>query len=913
MSASTTYTERSWAIDLISHINSLVSSLNRPIQGAGGEQSVGTTEGRLFPDVLLFGDRTSGLIMQGWELKMPDTAIDAPDLICNARRKAIALDLDSFVVWNVSEAQLHVREKGADVYTCSKKWLDLAHITSRDQVSGSRSEWKQLATKIIDYLNDMFDNRSLGGRQFWDVYKSGGIAALIMENSNLVRDAIEGAAKQSRDLRAEIDLWWVRHKLEYGGISDPYSILAQANIWNWIGKFLFAYILQETDNVARGVCQIGHNETPQEALRFFERLSARCNFWTIFAPTVGLSVVADRAWDQILQFNALLAELRVSHIEQSQLSDILEATVDVAVRKLRGQYTTPAALANLLVGLCINNIETDRLLDPCCGSGTIARAALQQKLDNQVLPERAASQVFAGDLDPQAVQIATFALAQPKLMNVPLRVYQKDLFQLKTREPLTFRHPQTGKEVVEETGEFDSIITNPPFVGQDGRDGYRKAITSLSSTIGADVARLPTNSDVTAYVPFCLHPLLAPHGRLGLIVTNAWLGTGWGEQFFGLIQRYFILRFVITSGAGRWFQNSDVVANILILDKKNVSDETNPPITFVVLMRRLENLTSADEIRSVVAQILQGSPFEDTIRIRTVSQSRIQEFHRYGLGSNAQFVDCDWVLSLPLVPVSRYFAISRGERRGWNEMFYPGAEHGIEAEYIKPVLRTPRDVSHYTVATKEGAFSCSRTVAELQNLGHSGAINWIRRFEGRTNPLGRPLPEVLSQPGKHWYEMSTDAQADLAMPLNFGTRLFIAQLRPRAFVDQRLIQFGAYDGIDIDLCFALLNCSMSLFMIEAMGFGRALGALDLSKNKVEKFMHMLDPNVLSDLQAEEVKKAFGPLRRRKILDILTELEQEDRQNFDNVVKDVFEIEVSTDEVYECLRRLVDIRQCGREA
>jgi hypothetical protein len=80
------YNERSWAIDIISYINSIVQK-NAPIQKAGGEYSIAKDSQVLFPDVLLFGDQSSGNILQGWELKMPDTLIDDLALINNASTK----------------------------------------------------------------------------------------------------------------------------------------------------------------------------------------------------------------------------------------------------------------------------------------------------------------------------------------------------------------------------------------------------------------------------------------------------------------------------------------------------------------------------------------------------------------------------------------------------------------------------------------------------------------------------------------------------------------------------------------------------------------------------------------------------------------------------------------------------------
>ncbi|MGC3973222.1 MAG: hypothetical protein QM771_02390 [Nitrospira sp.] len=82
-----TYNERSWAIDLIGYIKGQVAQNNRSIKDAGGEQTIRADGGSLFPDVLLFGDRETARILQGWELKMPDTGIDDYEFRSNARQR----------------------------------------------------------------------------------------------------------------------------------------------------------------------------------------------------------------------------------------------------------------------------------------------------------------------------------------------------------------------------------------------------------------------------------------------------------------------------------------------------------------------------------------------------------------------------------------------------------------------------------------------------------------------------------------------------------------------------------------------------------------------------------------------------------------------------------------------------------
>ncbi len=908
-----TYNERSWAIDLIGHVKQIAASSNCSIMDAGGEQTVRAEGGMLFPDVLLFGDRATARILQGWELKMPDTSIDDQEFRQNAERKARILGLDSFLLWNVSYARLYVKDAATNIFYLNKQWDQLSFVSTRASVVPNQAAWKALAAEIVNYLNDLFDRNTLEGRQFIDAYKTGGITSLILENTDTVANALRQAAKRDVRLSAEITLWWHQNQLEYQG-KDRWNVLAQANLSNWIGKFLFAHILQGLDNRAQAVTQINDESTPLNALAIFEQLSQQCNFWTIFSPSTGLSILPERCWSQLKQFHKLLTDIRVGSIDQEQLSGILEATSEAAVRKLRGQYPTPLPLARLLIHLCVRNVEEDRVLDPCCGSGTIARAALEQKIQNEVTPKAATDAVFAGDQDAQAIQIATLAMAKPFLMHMPLRLFCKDAFQLSPDTTLEFRNPSTGKVFAEQIGRFQAIASNLPFVAQEGRSQYGKAIAAINSSFNDQMVPLSGRADVAAYLPFALHPLLEKEGRLGIIITNAWLGTGWGSQFFDLIRDYYKLKSVVTSGAGRWFQNSKVVTNILLLEKREMEEvsaaagKDEELIDFVVLARPIEELADKEAVSVAAAQIELGQAQSDAMTIHSVSGKKLTRFRAYGLGGNAQFVDCDWVLDLPLTPLRSLFSISRGERRGWDEMFYPVAGHGIEVDYIKPVLKSSTEIVGYATAARSDAFSCSLTLEELHQLDHTGALRWIERFQNALNSKGEPLTKALSMPGRYWYEMRTEALAELVMPLNYHTRLFVARLDVPSFVNQRLISLSPKPGVDVDLFHALLNSAISLFITEGMGFGRGLGVLDISASQVARFMHILDPAQISPQDAEAIKKAFQPLLQRNVLQIADELEQDDRCNFDDAVLKAFRLSVPRSRIYENLLSLVSIRQ-----
>jgi len=722
-----------------------------------------------------------------------------------------------------------------------------------------------------------------------------------MENSAEVSEALSEAMRRDARFRAEVVLWWDRYQAEYaGGLKE--QVLAQAIISNWIGKILFGHILREQDARAQEISAISDATTPIEALELFRTLSEECNFWTIFSDSLGLELIPVSAWDQLKQFNKLLNDLRVGSVDQGQLSGVLEATVEVAIRKLRGQYPTPIELARLLVNLCVQNVVTDKILDPCCGSGTIARAALEQKLAAGVAPNVASETVFAGDQDPQAVQIATFALAKPMLMHMPLRIFQRDAFSLTPTTTIDFRNPSNGAVFTEALGQFQAITSNLPFVAQAGRNQYGNAIASVSATIGAGGERFTGRADIAAYLPFALHPLLSNGGRLGIIITNAWLGTDWGDDFYKLLGRYYNLKSVITSGAGRWFRNSEVVTNILIMEKKAAPEVPSTDVNFVILTRPLEEMADDGAVQIAAAQIELGQTQNDTMTIRAVSPVNLERFRAFGLGGNAQFVNCDWILNLPLVPLKSIFKIRRGERRGKNDLFYPAAGHGIEANYIKPLAKSPSDFKRLSSQAAKEAFSCSLNETELEELGHTGALNWIRRFNTPDNIA------KLSRRNLFWYEMKADSLTDLVMFINFGDRLFVGRVDPPAFVDQRLVPLEPLEEVDIELCHALLNCTISMFITEGMGFGRGLGALDLNKDRIEDYFHILDPGRLNQDGIDRIKAAFEPLLRRDIMDVADELEQADRQAFDDTVLAVFNIAVDRQHIYDCLLCLVEIRQ-----
>lgn len=103
--------ERSWAIEIINQINAIADKNDLIIKRANGEITISQDNVHMFPDVLLFADRELNVILQGWELKMPDVPITDEVFVKDAQRKAIALGLDSCVIWNFTYAKFYVYDE----------------------------------------------------------------------------------------------------------------------------------------------------------------------------------------------------------------------------------------------------------------------------------------------------------------------------------------------------------------------------------------------------------------------------------------------------------------------------------------------------------------------------------------------------------------------------------------------------------------------------------------------------------------------------------------------------------------------------------------------------------------------------------------------------------------------------------
>jgi hypothetical protein len=882
-----TYNERSWAIDIISEIAIFSSKVNKPIKRAGGESTINTGKKRFFPDVLLYGENSD--ILMGWELKMPDTSISDTDFIENAKIKTEILKLNGFLLWNAKEAVLYLLEE--DEYKPYKNWdTSKGIIKSRVDVEGAKAIWVESLHLILRELNILFELGTIQSKTIIDSFSDNSIIDFILNNATKNAHALEEASKKDAKFRAEVKVWWRIFQHEYENRTQ-WEVLSEIILINWVHKILFANILTSFHDDAKAVYSIEIGITPLEATTIFNTISSTCDFWNIFQPQLGEKYITEESWSNIIELNLLLRDIELASIGQELLQSILENIVSISKRKVSGQFTTPMFLARLLVHFTLNDL-TQTLHDPCCGTGTIARATYDIKKEAGVDTVDALSTIFASDKVAFPLQMATLAITEAENIGNILQIFQHDASKLAVGQNIELRDPFDGSKINRPYKTVAHIASNLPFIRQEDlkilNPNIREETEKIIQKYLGRRVKLNAKSDLYAYLPFHFWELLEENGRLGVIISNSWLGTEWGTVFKNLLSQFFKIEFVITSGLNRWFNNADVVTNILVLEKKEVSSLSNSDITkFVTILEDLINIDTT-EIEILYENILTNT--ED--KRFNIVEYKTHEIIDIPLNWNTLFTDISWLNEVDnkLIYVNELFDINRGERRGWNAMFYPEKGHGIESEYIESILRTPRHIKTLIAHADTDAFCCSKSIKELKGLTHNGALSWINKFEyqlnnDKNNP--KPLPEVLNKPNSYWYEMNNSTMADLVASMNFDKRMFIAKLNKKSFVDQRLTRFTAKKKMDIDLIHALLNSLIGIFFIESLGFGRGLGALDLSSTRMRKYLRVLNLDLLTVEQINIIKKKFILVRDREIKNILQEFKEEDRVDFDNTVLEAF--------------------------
>lgn len=909
--------ERSWAIQLIQEITVYVK--NKPdfkIKRAGGESTINTGNQRMFPDVLLFGDENQSLILQGWELKMPDVSIDDFEFISDSWRKAENLGLSSTIIWNFRHAVLYIKNERTKKYEVIKRWDNSSLIsTDRTDVALYKSIWLKTLYEVVDEVNRYFFLGEFKPLRTGESFINSTSEAFIIQNKNVTSECLKELGKQDSVFSNFVDLWWDNASGEYiRDETDAYVAYAKVILLDWINKITFAHLIRSRFSTAEKILEIKEGTTPKDALTIFAEITSKCDFFSIFHSVDYEENLPEIVWDQLLEINSFLCDTRLDNIEQTDMQSLLENVIQVSQRIIIGQYTTDFRLANFLVRIATKNAN-GYCLDPCCGTGTFARAFLEYKLEKGVSINDVYRSVYASDRQSFPLQIARFSTISKESVNLPAIVFQKNVFDMTVGDFVYIVNPKNGERLKIEIPQFDTIVSNLPFIDFCRHNTHEEGDNLSKNKVALDVADkteicINDRSDYYMYIIFHLWYLLKIGGTACILTSNSWMSTSAGSLFINALSRYFVIKGIVKSGKGRWFQNAEIITTAFILEKKVISlPNFNDKVSFFLLNASLDELENRQIINKAVGSVLQNKEIDPEIMSRQeYSWQELTEVRKMNLSFNVGFHNVKWIIEnqSKFIPLGALFFVYRGAKTGQDKIFIPKNPEVVDKEYLSKMLKNSKGCNSLVAVPDNFFVTSDKTYSEMEELGHLKTIQYFSQFEGRLNK------SVLQHTGL-WYDLKdTKKKFSLITSLNPDKRLFFAKFTEPTCINQRLIGFiPKVHDTNIDICHALLNSIVGMFYIEATGFGRGAGALDLNKDKfAESFM--LNPSLLSNKQKEEILNSFYPLCNRKILPVEQELEQLDRQKFDTIVLKCYGMENLYEEIKSSLLSMMKVRLGVRE-
>jgi len=253
-----------------------------------------------------------------------------------------------------------------------------------------------------------------------------------------------------------------------------------------------------------------------------------------------------------------------------------EQKLDPAQRKRLGQFFTGVPLGKLLAHLALQP-DTRTVLDPMAGHGDLLDASQEAAAERGIPLER---------LDGIEIDIATADVCRNRLAElIPKEtapgssVLAADAFDPATPDAL----PTRG---------YDLIITNPPYVryqtrnGQSAatdpvRAGLERIVDSQRAEAGHATWKVLAQSysglaDLSVPAWILAGFLVRPGGRLALVVPATWRSRDYADVIRYLLLRCFAPETIVTDTQPGWFSDALVRTHLIIARRLTAAEARQP-------------------------------------------------------------------------------------------------------------------------------------------------------------------------------------------------------------------------------------------------------------------------------------------------------------------------------------------------
>jgi len=954
--------ERAWAGQIISWIKQSINDSTTIFQDATNDEGLKVASGRTkFPDVLLFTDKISGVVFNGWELKFPDTPADNSEMLENALEKAERLKSNSFVTWNGTEAIIW--KINDDNYSLSgldklKVYPKEKDITKRNDLA-DRNNYNKHEANLQKRLNEILHD--LG-----QLYENGELKNAINISSNIVeavtqtalhfvpqlKNEINELKGDDKAFRTEFNQWKIIESATLKILStssrrvekvEPEEVLAKFTYYKLIGKVLFYLTLSENLSDKISKLELKNSKQVQKQLNEFFNQAKKIDYQAVFESDFTDKIPFNETIDELLfRLVGVFNEFDFKVLPTEVIGYILENLVPQEEKQKFGQYFTSETLANLVTFSAIKS-RNDVVIDPTSGTGTFLNSfynTLQffgNKSHQQIL-----NQIWGNDISHFPATLSVISLYKQKVddtANFP-RIIRKDFFTITPSQTIAIPDNKDINKINQiPIPKFDAVISNFPFIQQEDipneilNTQFESEFTKTQTAfLNGNKFDINGKSDYYIYCFYNSLKFLKDNGTLSAITSNAWLGKNYGLQFKKFLLDNFHIKYIVKSNAEHWFKDSKVSTIFITLEKRTIKE----PTKFITVNEKLENLFKENSLQqfedfytevdncnnSKNANWKEDEQFKNVFykTDKTITVSIVEQSHLVNSLSSQENWATYFVSRNPLGvfekklinPFPSIYDTGRGTRTGWDEMHIISNEENkslkIEKEFLLPILKTSQELKTVSYSNKSeyNLFVCNEDEKTLK-AKYPNAYKHIKKFKTKTNKTGIVLPEVLKTRKPFWYSLAPEQSANIFISINPSQRLFFSFSKSPLYLNQRLVAIRVKKK-DVEIVSALLNSIVSLLIVELNGVSRNLGALDLNADFFKTKMKIFDPAILMDKQKENILGKFEVLNKRQIQDYENEYKQKDRIAFDEEILKSYGFKTDTlPQLYSILTETINNR------
>lgn len=566
----------------------------------------------------------------------------------------------------------------------------------------------------------------------------------------------------------------------------------------------------------------------------------------------------------------------------------------------------------------------------------------------QNTPPQIQKGLFGAEAEINQQEVSLF-FEQQKEMGKEIERLEEERRQIKEEHPLVWSI-EFAEVFGGEKGGFDIVIGNPPYVRQEeiadptGKKGKEKEDKKeyknlLQEMVKIDFpndfppkAKINAQSDLYTYFYIRGLRLLNPTGIHTFICSNSWLDVGYGVWLQDFLLKRASVELIIDNHAKRSFDAADVNTIISIIHAPQKKIDPSKQVKFVAFKKPFEeaifteNLLAIDDARETISN--------DVFRVYPITAKELREAgteyeneEQKTLGG--KYVGDKWggkYLRAPdifftilekgkgkLVKLGDIAEVRFGIKTGVNEFFYLTeamiAEWKIEEEFLKPVIKSPRECKSIVVDPKNLKFKiflCNKTKAEL---AETNALKYIEWGEKQKTEEGIFWKDIQSVKGRRlWYSLGERRICNFIVPCSFGDSFKIMK-NLNVLADKRM-----YEGYcDDDNVSILLNSTLfPLFMETGTRLGLGEGLLDVTVEEVQK-IKIINPKIIKHENSILTKRPIKSIFEECGIDPKSKTpieEQEpkplpDRAELDAIVFDALDLtQEERKEVYRAVCRLV---------